>query len=88
MSKIDASHTAKPDPLGRRLFFDTETGLYEWEELPDHIERPFANPALTGATEEYHAKKAASGMTIADEKEFEAQAKPVVKTRAAKNAKT
>lgn len=117
MSKIDASHTAKPDPLGRRLFFDTETGLYEWEKLPDHIERPFANPALTGVvtrvlpepegsgiykqhdpetgyttvTGQVTAElppQAASGMTIADEKEFEAQAKPVLKTRAAKNAKT
>lgn len=89
MEKIDVTHTAKPDPKGRRLFLDPATGRREWEVLPgeEKLTKPaFANPALTGATEEYHAKKAATvdaelakvafGMTIDAEKKFEAESRP------------
>jgi len=79
MEKIDVTHTAKPDPQGRRLFLDPATGLREWEVLPgeEKLTKPaFANPALTGATEEYHAKKVAFGMTIDAETKVEAESRP------------
>lgn len=70
MAKIDVSYTAKPDPQGRRLFLDTETGRREWEVLPG--EKKLTKPATVDAG----IAKAAFGMTIEAEKQFEAESRP------------
>jgi hypothetical protein len=93
MAKIDVSYTAKPDPQGRRLFLDTDTGLREWEQLPDYTAPAAAGTdADTGLHEweelpDYTAPAAASadaeiakvafGMSVEAEKKFEDEAKPV-----------
>jgi hypothetical protein len=70
MEKIDVTHTAKPDPLGRRLFLDPATGRREWEVLPG--EKKLIKPATVDAG----IAKAAFGMSIDAEKKFEDESKP------------
>jgi hypothetical protein len=71
MAKIDVSYIAKPDPQGRRLFLDTDTGLHEWEQLPD-----YTAPAAAGKDELIVPANATFGMSVEGEKRFEDEAKP------------